>query len=170
MNPSGKLELLKQSMTNLVTILRPEDLISVIKYSSNVSVVIDGLSGADKEKINERVAALRTSSSTAGGDAIQVAYRINRKKYSAEHNNIVIMITDGAFNKGSKTYLETIEKNYKERGILFSVVGIKTSEYVTTHMGNVVSKGGGSFIQVRTAEDARTKIIKEIKRTSFRGR
>ena len=157
------IELLKQSMTNLVTILRPEDLISVIKYSSNVSVVIDGLSGADKEKINERVAALRTSSSTAGGDAIQVAYRINRKKYSAEHNNIVIMITDGAFNKGSKTYLETIEKNYKERGILFSVVGIKTSEYVTTHMGNVVSKGGGSFIQVRTAEDARTKIIKEIK-------
>jgi Ca-activated chloride channel family protein len=170
MNSSGKLELLKQSMTELVTILRPEDLISVIKYSSNVSVVIDGLSGADKEKINERVAALRTSSSTAGGDAIQVAYRINRKKYKAEHNNIVIMITDGAFNKGSKTYLETIEKNYKERGILFSVVGIKTSEYVTTHMDNVVSKGGGSFIQVRTAEDARTKIIKEIKRTSFRGR
>ncbi len=170
MNSSGKLELLKESMTELVTILRAEDLISVIKYSSNVSVVVNGLGGDEKEKINERVAALRTSSSTAGGDAIQVAYRMNRKIYSPERNNIVIMITDGAFNRGSKTYLETIEKNYNERGIIFSVVGIKTSEYVTTHMDNIVSKGGGSFIQVRTHEDAKTKIIQEIKRTSFKGR
>jgi Ca-activated chloride channel family protein len=170
MNSSGKLDLLKESMTELVSILRPEDIISVIKYSSNVGVIIEGLSGDDKEKINERVAELRTSSSTAGGDAIQVAYRMSRKVYSPQRNNIVIMITDGAFNKGSKSYLETIEQNYKERGIIFSVVGIKTSEYVTTHMDNVVSKGGGSFIQVRNSVDAKTKIIREIKRTSFRER
>ncbi|MFT5819962.1 MAG: Ca-activated chloride channel family protein [Crocinitomix sp.] len=170
MNSSGKLDLLKESMTELVSILRPEDIISVIKYSSNVGVMIEGLSGDDKEKINERVAELRTSSSTAGGDAIQVAYRMSRKVYSPERNNIVIMITDGAFNKGSKTYLETIEQNYKDRGIIFSVVGIKTSEYVITHMDKVVGKGGGSFIQVRNSVDAKTKIIQEIKRTSFRER
>lgn len=170
MNSSGKLDLLKLSMTELVSILRPEDLISVIKYSSSVSVVVDGLSGDDKENIIAHVSALRTSSSTAGGDAIQVAYRMNRRLYSPERNNIVIMITDGAFNKGSKTYLETITQNYKERGIIFSVVGIQTSTYVTTHMDNIVSNGGGSFIQVRTVEDAQTKIIREIKRTSFRGK
>lgn len=170
MNSSGKLDLLKLSMTELVTILRAEDLISVIKYSSNVSVVVDGLSGDDKEEINTRVAKLRTSSSTAGGDAIQAAYRMNRKVYSPDRNNIVIMITDGAFNKGSKSYLETIEQNYNERGIIFSVVGIKTSKYLTEHMKKVTSKGGGDFIEVRNAQDAKTKIIQEIKRTSFRRR
>jgi Ca-activated chloride channel family protein len=170
MNSGGKLDLLKLSMTKLVTILRPEDLITIIKYSSEVNIVVDGLNGDEKENINERVSALRTSSSTAGGDAIQVAYRMSRKIYSPKRNNIVIMITDGAFNTGSKTYLETIEKNYAERGIIFSVVGIKTSEYITKHMDNIVSKGGGSFIQVRTRHDAETKIIEEIKRTSFRGR
>lgn len=168
MNSTGKLDLLKLSMTELVSILRPEDLISVIKYSSNVSVVFESLSGKDKELINERVAALKTSSSTAGGDAIQVAYQMSRRVYSPKRNNIVIMVTDGAFNKGSKTYLETIEQNYREKGIIFSVVGIKTSSYVKEYMTKVVGKGGGSFIEVRTAEDARTKIIKEIKRTSFR--
>ena len=170
MNSTGKLDLLKLSMTELVSILRPEDLISVIKYSSNVSVVFESLSGKDKELINERVAALKTSSSTAGGDAIQVAYQMSRRVYSPKRNNIVIMVTDGAFNKGSKTYLETIEQNYREKGIIFSVVGIKTSSYVNEYMTKVVGKGGGSFIEVRTAEDARTKIINEIKRTSFRFR
>lgn len=170
MNSYGKLDLLKLSMTELVKILREDDLISIIKYSSSVSVVVDGLSGQDKDEIMERVGKLRTSSSTAGGDAIKVAYRMNRKVYSPKRNNIVIMITDGAFNKGSKDYLETIEQNYNERGIIFSVVGIKTSPYLTEHMQKVVSKGGGDFIEVRTVEDAQTKIIKEIKRTSFRGR
>jgi Ca-activated chloride channel family protein len=170
MNSSGKLDLLKLSMTELVKILRPEDLISVIKYSSSVSVVVDGLSGQDKEVILDRVAELKTSSSTAGGDAIKMAYEMNNRVYAAERNNIVIMITDGAFNKGSMSYLETIAKNYQEKGIIFSVVGIHTSTYITEHMQEVVNAGGGSFIVVRNTEDAQTKIIAEIKRTSFRGR
>jgi Ca-activated chloride channel family protein len=169
MNSSGKLDLLKLSMTELVKILRPEDLISVIKYSSSVSVVVDGLSGQDKEVILDRVSELKTSSSTAGGDAIKMAYQMNNKVYAADRNNIVIMITDGAFNKGSMSYLETIAKNYQEKGIIFSVVGIHTSTYITEHMQEVVNAGGGSFIEVRNIEDAQTKIIEEIKRTSFRG-
>ncbi len=170
MNSSGKLDLLKLSMTELVKILRPEDLISVIKYSSSVSVVVDGLSGQDKEVILGRVAQLKTSSSTAGGDAIKMAYQMNNRVYAADRNNIVIMITDGAFNKGSMSYLETIAKNYQEKGIIFSVVGIHTSTYITEHMQEVVNAGGGSFIEVRNSGDAQTKIIEEIKRTSFRGR
>lgn len=170
MNGNGKLELLKQSMYELTAMLRPEDRISIIKYSSTVSVVADGLGGEEKDEINERVAKLRTSSSTAGGDAIKVAYRINNRIYAPNKNNIVIMITDGAFNKGSKDYKEIIEKNYKEKGIIFSVVGIKTSEYITEHMDNVVAGGGGDFVQIRTMQDAETKLFQEIRRTSFRGR
>jgi len=170
MNSHGKLDLLKLSMTELVEILRPNDLISIIKYSSSVSVVADGMNGTEKENIKARVAKLRTSASTAGGDAIKVAYAMNRRVYSPKRNNIVIMITDGAFNKGSKDYLEIIAKNYQEKGIIFSVVGIKTSSYITEHMRNIVNEGGGDFIEVRNVEDAKTKIIKEIKRTSFRGR
>jgi Ca-activated chloride channel family protein len=170
MNGNGKLELLKQSMYELVEVLRPEDRISIISYSSNVNVVVDGLGGEEKEEINERVAKLRTSSSTAGGDAIKVAYRMNNRIYSPDKNNIVIMITDGAFNRGSKDYKEIIEKNHLEKGIIFSVVGIKTSPYITDHMQEVVSGGGGDFIEIRDTQDAETKIFQEIRRTSFRGR
>ena len=79
------------------------------------------------------------------------------------------MITDGIFNKGDKDYLKTIEKNYNDKGIRFSVVGIKTSDFITAHMLNIVSKGDGDFIRIQTIEDAKTKLIDEIKRTSFKG-
>lgn len=170
MNGNGKLELLKQSMYELTKVLRPEDRISIITYSSTVSVIADGLGGEEKDAINERVAKLRTSSSTAGGDAIKVAYRLNKRIYSPDKNNIVIMVTDGAFNRGSKDYKEIIEQNHDEKGIIFSVVGIKTSTYITEHMQEVVSSGGGDFIQIRDPQDAETKIFQEIRRTSFRGR
>ncbi|MDA7803808.1 VWA domain-containing protein, partial [Crocinitomix sp.] len=170
MNSVGKLELLKLSMTELVKVLRDDDLITILKYSSTVDVVVEGMHGKDKEEITERVAELRTSSSTAGGDAIEEAYRMNRQVYSGDRNNIVIMITDGAFNSGSKEYLQTIASNYEKRGVIFSVVGIKTSTYITDHMRGIVEQGGGDFIEIRTVEDAQTKIINEIKRTSFRGR
>ena len=170
MNSVGKLELLKLSMTELVKVLRDDDLITILKYSSTVDVVVEGMHGKDKEEITERVAELRTSSSTAGGDAIEEAYRMNRQVYSGDRNNIVIMITDGAFNSGSKEYLQTIASNYEKRGVIFSVVGIKTSTYINDHMRGIVEQGGGDFIEIRTVEDAQTKIINEIKRTSFRGR
>src|SRR5690606_6833637 len=79
MNSVGKLELLKLSMTELIKVLRDDDLITILKYSSSVDVVVEGMKGKDRDKITERVAKLRTSSSTAGGDAIEEAYRMNRQ-------------------------------------------------------------------------------------------
>jgi Ca-activated chloride channel family protein len=170
MNSTDKFALLKKSMIELVEIMRPNDLITVITYSSSVSILLSEKTGNDKEFIIDRVNNLRTSSSTAGGDAIKVAYRQNLKAYDADKSNIVIMVTDGAFNRGSNDYLKVIEKNYQEKGIIFSVVGIKTSEYITEHMLSITQEGGGDFVEIRSSADAETNLIKEIKRTSFRGR
>src|SRR5690606_12454879 len=108
------------------------------------------------------------SAATAGGDAINEGYRINRQNYIKGGNNMVIMITDGVFNKGDKNYLETIKKNYKSMGIEVCVVGIKTSDYITKHMQDISSKGGGEFIRILTIDDAMHKLIDEIKKSSFR--
>ena len=111
---------------------------------------------------------LKASGMTAGGSAIKLGYKTNKKTHIENGNNIVIMITDGAFNKGDKDYLETIKSNYEKKGTKFSVVGIKMSEYLAPHMKDIVAKGGGAFVQIRTIEEAQNKLINEIKRTAFR--
>ncbi|MBD3637802.1 MAG: VWA domain-containing protein [Crocinitomicaceae bacterium] len=168
MNGMGKMDLLKLSMIELTKILRPNDIVSMIKYSSEVERIMNGSSGDQKEEIISVVKGLKTTGMTAGGDAIKDAYRLNRKNYIEGGNNIVIMITDGVFNKGDKDYLKTIQKYYNSMGIRFSVVGIKTSDFITAHMKNIVSEGGGDFVRILTVEDAMTKLINEIKRTSFK--
>lgn len=168
MNGMGKMDLLKMCMIELAKILRPNDIVSIIKYSSEVELVMDGTTGVEKDKIIATVKGLRTSGLTAGGDAIKTAYKVNKKHYIPQGNNIVIMITDGVFNKGDKDYLKTIQKYYQSSGTIFSVVGIKTSDFITAHMKNIVQVGGGDFVRILSVDDAKKKLIQEIRRTSFK--
>ena len=168
MNGMGKMDLLKMSMIELADILRSNDIVSMVKYASEVEVILKNVSGDRKEEIVNVVNGLKTSGMTAGGNAIKSAYKLNKKTHIPDGNNIVIMITDGVFNKGDKDYLKTIQNAYQSKGTIFSVVGIKTSDYITKHMKNIVEKGGGHFIRILNAADAKTKLIAEIKRTSFR--
>jgi len=169
MNASGKMDLLKMSMIELVKVLRPEDNITVLKYAAVAEVILEHTSGGKKEEIIAVIKGIRTSGSTAGGDAIKTAYGLNQEKYMANGNNLIIMITDGLFNTGSTDYSATIENNYKKYGTRFTVVGIKTIDYVKVHMEKIVKLADGDFVQIHTILDAQTKLIKEIRRTSYKG-
>jgi len=168
MNGMGKMDLMKLSMIELTNILRPNDMVSMIKYSSEVETILTNTHGDQKEEIIEVVQDLRTFGMTAGGNAIKSAYKLNKKSYIEDGNNQVIMITDGVFNKGDKDYLKTIRNYYKSKGVKFSVVGIKTSDYITKHMKDIVEQGGGDFIRILDVEDAQNKLIEEIKKNSFK--
>ena len=125
MSGNGKLALLRMSMIELTKILRPNDVVSIVKYASTSEVILKNTSGADKELIINTVKGLKASGLTAGGSAIKLGYKTNKKTHIDNGNNIVIMITDGAFNKGDKNYRETIKNTYAKKGTKFSVVGIK---------------------------------------------
>lgn len=169
MNAYGKLDLMKMSMIELVKMLRPEDNVTILKYAAEVDIVLEHTSGDKKELIVSNIKNIKTTGSTAGGDAIKTAYALNHEKYIQGGNNLVIIITDGMFNKGATDYDITIADNYKKHGTRFSVVGIKTTEYIAKHMETVVNKGGGQFIQINTIQDAQTKLVDELRRTAYKG-
>lgn len=169
MNAYGKLDLMKMSMIELVKILRAEDNVTILKYAAEVNIVMEHTSGDKKEQIIKSIKEIKTSGSTAGGDAIKTAYAMNHEKYIQGGNNLVIIITDGMFNKGATDYDVTIENNFKKYGTRFSVVGIKTTSYISQHMEAVVKKGGGQFILINTIQDAQTKLVEELRRTAYKG-
>lgn len=168
MNGMGKMALLKTCINELADILRANDMVSIIKYSSEVDVILKNTMGDESELIKEAVKDLIGTGYTAGGNAIKDAFKLNARSHIKEGNNMVIMITDGAFNRGDKDYLKTIQDAYQSKGTRFSVVGIKTSDFVTTHMKTIVDEGGGDFIRILSQDDAETKLIQEIRRSSFK--
>lgn len=169
MNASGKLELLKLSMIELVKILRPEDNVTVLKYAAETDIVLDHTSGDKKDDIISAIKGIKTSGSTAGGDAIKTAYNLNYEKHMHDGNNLIIIITDGVFNKGAKDYDETIKQHYAQYGTRFSVVGIKVTDLIAEHLTGIANLGGGEFISINNVQDAQTKLIQEIRRTSYKG-
>lgn len=166
MNQMGKMDLLKQAMAELTKILRPQDKVSLIAYSGSVNVLLEFESGANKSIILTKVESLKTGGYTAGGEAIKEGFRLAKRGYIEGGNNLIFMVTDGAFNKGSKDYIRTIEWNYKAKDIKFAVVGIKTLDYLTGHMTKISRKGGGEYVRILTEADAKTKLFEEVKRTS----
>lgn len=168
MNGMGKLDLLKMSMIELTKMLRKEDRVTLIAYSGSVRILLENISGMDKDKIITQVKSLVSKGYTNGGEAIKEGYKLARKSYIPDGNNLIFMVTDGAFNKGQQDYKKLIKTNYKKLGIRFSVVGIKTTDFLTTNMRSMAMLGGGEYVRIVSVDDAKHKLLDELKRTSYR--
>ena len=105
---------------------------------------------------------------TAGGKGIKLGYKEVMKNYDAHKTNMVIVITDGAFNKDSEDYQKTVQK-YAKDGVVFSVVGIQTRERDAQLMQEAADFGNGRFVPIQKLADAHSNLTQEIRIASFKG-
>jgi Ca-activated chloride channel family protein len=81
MDSPDKLPLLKSSFQLLVEQLGENDRVSIVVYAGASGVVLDSARGDEKEKISEALNGLEAGGSTAGGEGIELAYKIAKKNY-----------------------------------------------------------------------------------------
>jgi Ca-activated chloride channel family protein len=162
-----KMELMKYSLYQLTTILRPQDQIAIVTYSTTANILLESIQGDKKTEINAKVDELKAAGLTAGGDGIKLGYKEALKNYLPDGVNQVFVITDGAFNRNSSDYKKAIKK-YKKKGINLSVVGIQNSEKDKISMEEVAILGGGRYIPIYKLVDAQNNLKQEIRFISFR--
>lgn len=168
MGTSDKFDLLKFSLMQLAGILRTEDRISFVTYSNEASVLLDMKSGAEKDLIKKKISELKAFGYTAGSAGIKLGYKQASKSFISNGTNLIIVITDGAFNKYEGVdYLKMISKNL-EKGIQLSVVGIKNLPKDEINMKEAANKGNGNYVPISKLADAQENLILEIKKQSFR--
>jgi Ca-activated chloride channel family protein len=166
MKYKGRIELLKKSMIELTKSLRPQDHVSLISYSSDYTILLEDVSGANKTQIINKVNSVKVSGLTDGGEAIKQAYILVNKSYIEGGNNQIFMVTDGAFNRGQTKYKRVIKNNYKKSDIKFTMVGIKTTKSLDVSMTEMARFGGGKYLKIMNEKDTDDKLLQEIKRTS----
>jgi uncharacterized protein YegL len=167
MGASNKLELLKQSVGSLLDIIRPEDKISLVTYASEASVIVPSTSGSSSEEVRKKVENLHSMGSTAGLDGIKLGFKQAKKAFIEGGTNLVIVITDGAFNEHMGDYLGVIQK-YEEQNINFSVVGVKNIPKDEANMREAAERGKGSYVPIFKASDTKTNLVMEIKKHAFK--
>ena len=164
-----KMDLMKYALNQLVSNLRPDDIMGLVTYSDNAEVFQAPTKGANKEAIQTAVSELRPRGMTAGGKGIKLGYKQVLKNYDAGKTNIVVVITDGAFNKDSDDYQKIVRK-YAKKGIIFSVVGIQTKDRDVSLMQEAADFGKGRYVHIQEITDAQYKLLNEIRIASFKGK
>ncbi len=150
MYSSDKLDLLKKSFSYLVSNLGDDDVISIVTYAGDSRVVLDGCSGAKKDKILNAINSLESGGSTNGEAGMKKAYEIAEAHFLSDGNNRIIMASDGDLNVGISSVSE-IEKFVSEKrgeNVYLSLLGFGTGNYKDATMETIADKGNGVYYYI----------------------
>ena len=156
MGYEDKLPLLKQAMARIVEGLRPQDRVSVVTYSGNEEVVLEGASGDEKGAIMDAVNDLEANGSTNGQAGLQMAYRVAEANHIPGGVNRIVMASDGDLNVGisSVEELEAFVSEKRGEGTYLSVLGFGTGNYQDAKMEALADNGNGSYHYIDSADEA----------------
>ena len=169
MNEPNKLPLVQASLNMLVDQLREKDKVAIVVYAGNAGLVLPSTSGADNTKIKDAIDQLQAGGSTAGGEGIQLAYKIAKENFIKDGNNRIILATDGDFNVGISSDDELVRLIEKERkaGVFLSVLGYGIGNYKDNKMQQLADKGNGNHSYIDNINEARKVLVSEFGSTLF---
>ncbi|MBL4753182.1 MAG: von Willebrand factor type A domain-containing protein [Flavobacteriales bacterium] len=164
MNSSDKLELLKNAFKLLVREVRENDMVSIVVYAGAAGVVLEPTSGANKDRILDALMNLQSGGSTAGGEGIELAYKMAEENLMKNGNNRVILATDGDFNVGLSDddgLVKLIEEKRKS-GIFLTVLGFGRGNYQDAKMEKLADNGNGNHAYIDGLMEAQKVFVNEM--------
>ena len=169
MGSQNKLPLLREAFKLMVKKLRPEDKVAIVVYAGAAGLVLEPTSGDNKEKIIAALNNLRSGGSTAGGQGIELAYKIASENFVKDGNNRVILATDGDFNVGRSSVgdMETLIEEKRKTGVFLSVLGFGYGNYKDDKLEALADKGNGNHAYVDTMQEANKIFGKEFGGTLY---
>lgn len=164
MDDPAKLALLKKGFGLLVDELRPEDRVSIVVYAGAAGEVLPSTPGTEKDKIMDAIEKLSAGGSTAGGEGIELAYKIAQQNFMENGNNRVVLATDGDFNVGvsSEDELVRLIERKRESGVFLSVMGFGTGNYQDAKMEQLADNGNGNMAYIDNIMEARKVLVTEM--------
>ncbi len=146
MNSQDKLPLVKSTLIALAGELRSDDRVSIVVYSGTVGLLLAPTS--NKAHVKEAVDCLYASGSTAGGDALKLAYTTARDNFLEGGINRIIMATDGDFNVGTSNTdeLKKYVAKQRESGVTLTMLGYGSGNIRDELMEGIANVGNGMAI------------------------
>jgi Ca-activated chloride channel homolog len=160
MNQSGRFSLLKESLYQLMDMMRPEDKIAIITYSGKARIALLPTSFTEKEKIKAAIDQLTSEGKTDGNAGIKMAYKVADDHYLRGGNNRIILATDGEFPIGKPTY--ELVKKFSGEDIYLTVFNFGKFSSATKNLQQLAETGKGSYALI-TPGNAELAWIREVK-------
>ncbi|MBR5179895.1 MAG: von Willebrand factor type A domain-containing protein [Lachnospiraceae bacterium] len=169
MEGADRLGLVQSSFKMLTEELGQNDRVSLVTYASGDKVVFEGLSGANKKEITEKVEDLFAGGGTNGSKGIQTAYEIAEKYFIEGGNNRIILATDGDLNIGitDEGSLTRLVKEKAKSGVFLSVLGFGWGNLSDSRMEALADNGNGNYNYIDSLTEAKKVLVDEMGGTLF---
>ncbi len=162
MDKEEKLPLLKYSMIQLLNVMRPEDRISIITYSSSVEIIAEAVTLANKDQLIQRILGLEAKGQSYGAEALDKAFAVAKTNFIVGGNNEVILASDGIFNSPGlskrRLYRKVWFKN-KFNELRVSTIGFGKSPYALDFMNKLAKNGQGNYLRIPNQMTAREVLV-----------
>ena len=167
MDSPSRLPLVIDSMKMLVNELNGADRVAICVYAGNAGTVLPPVSCDEKQKIINALGKLKAGGSTAGGEGIELAYKLAGDYYDPQAVNRVILCTDGDFNVGIRDRGELINliTEKAKSGVYLTILGFGMDNFQDGTLKQLALNGNGNYGYIDTIEEAHKLLVKELSGT-----
>jgi len=169
MDLPNRLPLLKAAFQMLVRHLRDKDTVSIVTYGGTVGIWMQPTSGAEKEKIIQRIEELNANGDTPGEAAIMTAYQLAKNTFIQGGSNRVILATDGDFNVGltSEKAMDDLITKERQSGVYLTCLGVGMGNFKDSKLETLAKRGNGNFAYLDDLQEAEKVLVKELTQTFY---
>ncbi len=160
MNSAEKLPLLKKSVLDLLSMMRQEDQVSIIAFSSKPKALLEAASFKEEAKIRNAINELKPLGKTDGNAGVKLAYKLADENYIRGGNNRIILATDGEFGLNDESR-QLIEK-FSKGDIFLSIFNFGKGMGASKTLERLADLGKGNYEYI-SKENVDLKLIREAK-------
>ncbi|MBN8631784.1 MAG: VWA domain-containing protein [Rhodobacterales bacterium] len=164
MEDANKLPLLKQSLSLMLSELRPEDQVSIVTYAGSAGLVLPPTAAQDRAAIMTALDNLSAGGSTAGAEGLELAYQVAEGMKAEGEVTRILLATDGDFNVGvdDPEGLEAYVARKRETGTYLSVLGFGRGNLDDAIMQALAQNGNGTAAYIDTLSEARKVLVDQL--------
>ncbi|WP_435257750.1 vWA domain-containing protein [Thioclava sp. FR2] len=169
MEDPAKLPLLKQSLGLMLADLRPEDQVAIVAYAGSAGEVLPPTPASDRAAILAAMDQLSAGGATAGGEGLELAYKLAQKMAAEGEVSRVLLATDGDFNVGisDPDGLEAYIARQRDSGVYLSVLGFGRGNLDDATMQALAQNGNGTASYIDTLQEARKVLVDQLSGALF---
>jgi Ca-activated chloride channel homolog len=160
MNNPDKLPVLKTSVLDMISMMRPEDKISIVVFSGKPKVLLESVSFKDEEQIKKAINGLTSSGKTDGNAGLKLAYKTADQNYIRGGNNRIVLATDGEFPVSDEIKKQI--ESFSSQDIFLSIFNFGKSPHSAETLGRLAQLGKGNYEAI-SKENLQLKLIREAK-------
>lgn len=157
-----------RSFKLLAETLSEEDRVSIVTYSGDSKVILEGCEGDKYKKICRALDSIEFDGGTNGSGGITAAYEQAMENFIENGNNRVIIASDGDMNLGitSNAGLTDLITEKKESGVFLTVLGYGSGNYSDANMESIADAGNGNYYYIDCMDEANRVLVDKLKQTT----